>query len=311
MLNKLHPNSRSAWMLVALTVMMSAGVVALLHFAGSTGERVLFTQFDGTDYEIFVMDVDGNIEQLTDNEVDDWAAGWSPDHSQIAFRSVRDGMSRIYVMNANGSNVEVVSPQNLYAGDWGRSGIPAWHPDGNAIAFEAVDMTSSSSDFNIFVVNLRSNDVEQITSHPNNDWHPNYSPDGERIAFAREQEYSDCYNSCDIYVMNADGTNQVRYTYTKGMDVFPQFSPDGSQILFHSERNGNSDIFVMNADGSQQTNLTNTLTLERVARWSDDGNNIIFRSERDGDSDIYVMNIQTRETTIKMDNALEDRFPDW
>lgn len=311
MLNKLHPNSRSAWMLVALTVMMSAGVVALLHFVSSADGRILYTQFDGTDYEIFVMDLDGNIEQLTDNDVDDWGAGWSPDHSQIAFRSQREGVTRIFVMNADGSNVEAVSPANLYAGDWGRTGIPAWSPNGNEIAFEAIDMNSSQLDFNIFVVNLRSGATEQITNHPSNDWHPDYSPDGEHIAFAREDYHSDCYDSCDIYVMDADGSNTVRYTYSKGMDVFPQWSPDGSQILFHSERTGNSEIFVMNADGSEQHNLTNSPTLERVARWSSDGNNIIFRSERDGDSDLYVINLNTGETTLKTENTLDDRFPDW
>src|SRR5690606_29483406 len=122
------------WMLVALTVMMSAGVVALLHFASAgTDGRILFTQFDGNDYEIFVMDVDGNIEQLTDNSVDDWAAGWSPDHSQIAFRSQQNGMAQIFVMNADGSNAHAVSPNNLYAGDWGRAGIPAWSPNGHEI----------------------------------------------------------------------------------------------------------------------------------------------------------------------------------
>ena len=311
MLNKLHPNSRSAWMLVALTVMMSAGVVALFQFAGNADGRILFTQFDGNDYEIFVMDVDGNIEQLTDNAVDDWGAGWSPDHSQIAFRSIDNGTSRVFVMNADGSEVHPVSPDTFYAGDWGRAGIPSWSPDGDSLVFEAIDLTGSLPTFDIFVVNLRSGDIEVVSDLPVNEWHPDVSPDGKQIAFAAEAYPDDCYNSCDIFVINADGSDLTRHTYTDGMDVFPQWSPDGDSILFHSERSGNSDIFVMNADGSQQTNLTNTATLERVARWSPDGNSVIFRSERDGDSDIYVLNLRNGETTLKTDNNLEDRYPDW
>lgn len=311
MSNKFHPNSRSAWMLVALTVMMSAGVVALFHFAGSTDGRILFTQFDGNDYEIFVMDGDGNIEQLTDNAVDDWGAGWSPDHSQIAFRSVSQGTSRIFVMNADGSEVTPVSPTSLYAGDWGRAGIPSWSSDGNSLVFEAVDMTVAYPTFDIFVVNLNSGELDVVSALPVNEWHPDFSPDGRQIAFAIETHPGECYETCDIFVMNADGSDLTRYTYADGMDVFPQWSPDGESILFHSERSGNSDIFVMNADGTKQTNLTNTSSLERVARWSPDGESIIFRSERDGDSDIYVMNLDDGETTLKTDNALFDIFPDW
>lgn len=56
---KLHPNSRSAWMLVFMTVLMSASVVALWQFAADNEGRILYTHFDGTDYEIFVMDADG------------------------------------------------------------------------------------------------------------------------------------------------------------------------------------------------------------------------------------------------------------
>ncbi|MEM9950845.1 MAG: hypothetical protein AAFV93_19665 [Chloroflexota bacterium] len=312
MLSKLHPNSRSAWMLVALTVMMSAGVVALFQFASTTSDgNILFTQFDGNDYEIFVMDGDGNIEQLTNNDVNDWAAGWSPDYSEIAFRSQLDGMSRIYVMNADGSDMRAITPDTLYAGDWGRAGIPTWSPDGESIAFEAVDFVNTSNNFDIFVVNVDNGKIEQITDTPSNEWHPDFSPNGRQIAFARDEVGTDCYNTCDIYVMDADGSNQFRYTYTDGMDVFPQWSPDGNHILFHSERNGNSDIYVMSAYGCSPTNLTNSDTLERVARWSPDGNSIVFRSERDGDSDIYVMNLQTGETEIRTDNFLDDRYPDW
>ncbi|MGJ3238110.1 MAG: DPP IV N-terminal domain-containing protein [Anaerolineae bacterium] len=312
MLNKLHPNSRTAWMLVALTVMMSAGMVALLHLASNSAEgRILFTQFDGQDYEIFAMDLDGNIEQLTDNDVDDWAAGWSPDYSQIAFRSDRDGMTRVYVMDADGSNVRDVSPDFLYAGEWGRAGIPSWSPDGQSLAFEAINLNEPVQDFDIFVVNLRSGALDQVTDYAGNEWHPDYSPDGTRIAFAHDGPSLDCYNDCDIYVMNADGTHVKQYTNTPGMDVFPQWSPNGYHIMFHSERSGNSDIFVMGADGSHQINLTNSPTLERVARWSNDGQSIIFRSERDGDSDIFVMSLCNGATTAITENDIADHYPDW
>lgn len=307
----LHKNTRTAWMLVALTVLMSAGVVAFLSLTNTNDGRILFSQFDGVDYEIFVLDSNGNLEQLTDNDVDDWGAAWSPDRTEIAFRSVRDGATRIYVMNADGGDVRVVTPAGLYAGDIGRTGTPAWSPDGNSIAFEAFDAYANNGNFNIYVTDLDNGTTRAVTTHPSDEWHPQFSPNGEQIAYARADQFQDCYNGCDIFVMDADGSNVRQYTFTKGMDVFPQWSPNGEQILFHSERTGNSDIFVMDANGYNQTNLTNSATLERVPQWSPDGNSIVFRSERDGDSDIFVMNLRTGETEAVTDSDLEERFPDW
>lgn len=308
---KFHKNTRTAWMLVTLTLLMSAGVVAFMQLANTDDGRILYSHFDGVDYEIFVVDQDGNLEQLTDNEFNDWGATWSPDRSQIAFRSDRDGLTRIFVMDVDGSNVEAVTPQTLWAGDLGRTGTPAWSPDGTSIAFEAYDAYAQNANFNIYVTNLENGMTEAVSLHPNDEWHPQFSPDGAEIAYARSDRDQNCYTGCDIFVMNADGNNVRQYTFTKGMDVFPQWSPDGSQIMFHSERTGNSDIFVMDANGYNQTNVTNSSTLERVPQWSPDGNSIVFRSERDGDSDIFVMNLRNGEVEAVTESDANQLFPDW
>jgi Tol biopolymer transport system component len=45
------------------------------------------------------------VEQLTFTNAFNATRKWSPDGTQIAFESDRDGDSEIYVMNADGSNV--------------------------------------------------------------------------------------------------------------------------------------------------------------------------------------------------------------
>jgi len=75
---------------------------------------------------VYVMNSNGSRQtRLTDGE---WPS-WSPDGTQIAFSTTRDGNSEIYVMNADGTDPQRLTSNT--APDWD----PAWSPDGTQIAF--------------------------------------------------------------------------------------------------------------------------------------------------------------------------------
>ena len=70
----------------------------------------------------------GSPEQITNVDADDRAATYSPDGSQLAFDSTRDGTTRVYVMDADGSDVRRLTDGG---DDWGAT----WSPDGRWIAY--------------------------------------------------------------------------------------------------------------------------------------------------------------------------------
>ena len=72
----------------------------------------------------------GSPEQLTNVAADDRAATYSPDGSQLAFDSTRDGTTRVYVMDADGSDVRRLTDGG---DDWGAT----WSPDGRWIAYRS------------------------------------------------------------------------------------------------------------------------------------------------------------------------------
>ena len=94
------------------------------------GERILIQAGLAPAPRLFSVRSDGT-EQLELTE-DARLASWSPDASQIAFVSDRDGNTEVYVMNADGTGLVNVSQSN---GPDGPPIGPVWSPDGSRVAF--------------------------------------------------------------------------------------------------------------------------------------------------------------------------------
>ena len=87
------------------------------------GSRVAFVADD----ILVVSLVNGAIANLT-NHLGGSSPAWSPDGATVAFTSNRDGLTELYVMNADGSSVRRLTDHI------GFNGRPAWSPDGSRIA---------------------------------------------------------------------------------------------------------------------------------------------------------------------------------
>ena len=74
------------------------------------------------------MSADGTDEKrLTENTIMDIRPVVSPDGSQIAFTSTRDGGYNVYVMKIDGTDVRALTT------GLDRDDYPAWHPDGRHV----------------------------------------------------------------------------------------------------------------------------------------------------------------------------------
>ena len=178
------------------------------------GERIAFSSDRTGDYEIFVMDPNGdNVGQLTDSPGEDWGPSWSPDGGRIVFASVRTGDWEIYVMDSDGGNV--IQLTDRLGLDW----TPEWSPDGTRIAFAAKGKAAE------FVVDEETGEV--LESNPG-------------------------AGTWDVYVMDSNGENVIQLTDHPGSDFEPTWSPDAKYLAFASDRSGPIGVYVMNADGSDQ-----------------------------------------------------------
>jgi Tol biopolymer transport system component len=116
------------------------------------------------------------------------------------------------------------------------------------------------------------------------DRRPRWSPDGTRIAFDR--------NGSEVWTVNSNGTGAI--PLTKEAAYAPEWSPDGTRIAFITSRDRNREVYSVSDTGADPTNLTNSAAddgggaLDQL-RWSPDGMSIVFTSDRSGATELWTM----------------------
>lgn len=126
---------------------------------------------------------------------------------------------------------------------------------------------------------------------------PVWSPDGQQIAFAMEDQQV----LPTIYIMDADGSHVRRLIDTPHYDWYPAWSPDGKSIAYISTRydasNRLTELMLTYVKMGETRRLTDNNFNELSPNWSPDGQHIAFvaPSQTASDSTIYDLNILTGE----------------
>lgn len=104
--------------------------------------------------DLWSIQTDGRVEQLTSGPADDGEPAWSPTADRIAFISNRTGDYQVWVLNLLTHVIEQVT------NDLGYCETPLWHPSGSSIVF--VHSQQPESGGVLKVVNLADRRVRNI-----------------------------------------------------------------------------------------------------------------------------------------------------
>jgi len=243
-----------------------------------------------------------NIKQLTFGG-ENAEAYFSFDGKQLIFQSKRDGRAcdQIYSMNADGSNVKMVS-----SGE-GRTTCSYFFKDGKRVLYGSThggkkecpppaDMSKGYvwaiyPEYDIYTSTPDGKDIKPLAAAPGYDAEATVSPNGKKIVFTSMRD-----GDLDLYVMDKNGKNVKRLTTELGYDGGAFFSPDGKQIVYRSfhpktdaeiarykDRLANNlieptvfEVWVMNADGTNKRQVTKLAAASFAPFFTPDGKWIIF-----------------------------------
>lgn len=211
-------------------------------------------------------------------------------------------------------------------------------PDGTLLAYSVSHVVKDDNEefTTLYLLDVATGNVRQLTSGTRKDGKPAFSPDGSKIAFTSKREGDE---KPQLYVMPVDGGEALKLGEVKqGVNGF-KWSPDGSKIAFtagvdygddeapdHSKnpyrvtRNvwrfdaiGNLDLavnnlYVMDVESTDVTQLTDDDTLISGFEWSPDGTQLLYGAMmrpdrfRGFENDVYITDLQGERTQL---------LPDW
>jgi len=273
---------------------------------------IIFTSDRTENWDIFLIQADGSgLTQLTDFEGVDADPAWSPDGSQIAFRSRRHGSSDIFIMNPDGSNpINLINDPQASLDD---EFAPQWHPDGETFSLYTDRYSPRGSclaGFHQIALLLQEAGeyrVDLFDTIPGEQYASSWSPDGRYLVFN-----SACsQGEFQLFLYDMQSGETTGLTSESASHSHPAWSNDGHFLAFTKHVNGNNDIFLLDLNTNQQVQLTDHPSNDTMPTWSPDGTQIAFVSNRDGNKDIYIMDVAGGELVNLTNHPADDWYPSW
>jgi dipeptidyl aminopeptidase/acylaminoacyl peptidase len=296
----------------------------------------------------------GEAIALTAQDVSSSHPRWSPDGKFLAFLSARnEGKTQVWLLNRLGGEAQKLTgtPQDVEDFDWApdsrrlvlvlRDPKPEELEEAKAKDKNKEDGASKDKKAktpkpwvvdrlqfkrdtigyldrrrtHLYVFDVETKSLTQVTSGDFDDDEPAWSPDGTRLAFTSNRSVPDpdrTYNS-DIWVVVANNTDKgaqpTRVTSNPGEDHQASWSPDGKSIAYSSQLDPKLFQYatkqiavaaVPEAGGKPGEAKVLTLGLDRMATqptFSPDGKSIYFIADDDGTQNLCLVEIATEKIT--------------
>jgi Tol biopolymer transport system component/DNA-binding winged helix-turn-helix (wHTH) protein len=251
------------------------------------GKRMAFARSSGPGLvdDLYLVPVEGGVpRRLTfDNRAIYGSPVWTEDGKDLIFSSARAGLQSLWRLPVSGGDPRAVAEASTDAY------FPAISTKSHRLAY-----TRSIEHDNIWQLTLKDRTHGQgkaavLIAAKGVDVHPQFSPDGTKIAFN-----SDRSGYSEIWVCNRDGSDASQITSMHGLAGTPRWSPDGRSLAFDFRPKEQSEIYVVEVPGGAPRQITTVPGANNVVpSWSRDGQWVYFAS-KGGGKDFQVWKVPIR-----------------
>ena len=243
--------------------------------------------------EIYVSDFDGhNYQAVTHDNAIVAAPAWVPGRLAVYYTSYQPGNPDIFYHNLSTGQRRIIARFS------GLNTSAAVSPDGSRLAM----ILSRSGSPNVWVCNADGTDFKQLTSSPEDESSPCWSPDGQWICFATKM------HERRVLAKVPAGGGAVQRIPTSGVSnpTDPDWSPDGKWIAFTSQM-GDFNICVVPAGGGSAT----VLVPGQHPSWSPNSRTLVLNRDARGRQSLSVLDVMTKQVKDIGRISGNDSQPAW
>lgn len=234
----------------------------------------------------------------------------SPDRKKaILLAQKPDQSPNLYLMNLADRSIR----PSLTNFRWGAVD-PAWSPDGQTIALAGFSESGSFAE--IYLLDLRTNKLQQMTKNNFSDKEPVFSPDGKRVFFSTDASPlpDAAFGILHVAVVAAAGGKDDWFTEEEISTLHPGIGEDGKSLMVVkvSEASGRHSLWQYDLKGKAMRDLTET-KFARIHRYLFNpaaGQLVLWAQEEAEQQDnIFIMDLKSGKVTDLPDPDQPKRSP--
>lgn len=179
--------------------------------------------------------------------------------------------------------------------------ISSAQESGGYIAYVAPGVNNTD----IFVADLATGRVHNLTNNQVQSVHPSWSGDGSQIVFNNVLD-----SNVEIFIMAANGLNQRNISNHPATDVSPDWSPVSDEIVFVSNRDGVFDLYIVDAISEETRRITTDGIDKNRPAWSPDGTQIAYWQSENGAFALKILTLVDDSIQTLVAGG-ENLWPSW